>query len=145
MPFSAMSSHARFLTLIDEAEKEVLGADVVVAETQRRVASEFELSLGAGGEGWPVVSGEGPFAEGLLKAPSHLIKVDPNRRQRGRWVNVMSPRRPTIPEARRRNGEQGSRRLPRLRHILLGMLREGEGIACRVLAAASVTADDVES
>ena len=30
-------------------------------------------------------------------------------------------------------------------HILLGMLREGEGIACEVLAAASVTADDVES
>src|SRR6476620_6807894 len=64
------------LTLADEAEQDVLGADVVVAELERLAQGQLEDLLGPGGEGnvagWSLLT----LADDLLDLLTHCVEGD---------------------------------------------------------------------
>ena len=70
------------LTLPDQAEKNVLGADVVVAQLQGLPQGELQDLLGPGREG-DVARGRRPaLADDLLHLSPHRLEGDPERLQR---------------------------------------------------------------
>ena len=70
------------LTLPDEPEQDVLGADVVVAQLQRLAQRELEDLLGAGGEGDVAGGGLLALADDLLDLRAHGLQGDAEALQR---------------------------------------------------------------
>jgi L-fuconolactonase len=79
-PDQHLGRHA--IALAEQAEQEVLGADVVIAEQQRLAQRQFQHLLGPWRErdvpGW----GPGADADGLLHLVAHGVQADIQRRQR---------------------------------------------------------------
>ena len=69
------------LALADEAEQDVLGPDVVVAELQRLAQAQLEHLLGAGGEGDVAGRGLLALADDLLDLLAHGVQGDPEALQ----------------------------------------------------------------
>mmetsp|Transcript_45739 Transcript_45739/g.145747 ORF Transcript_45739/g.145747 Transcript_45739/m.145747 type:complete len:311 (+) Transcript_45739:3144-4076(+) len=67
------------LALAEEAEEEVLGADIVVAELPGLLERELEHALGAGGEGDLHSDEAGAAADDLLDLHAGLLEVDAHR------------------------------------------------------------------
>ena len=70
------------LTLADEAEQDVLGADVIVSELQRLAEAELEDLLGARGKGDVPAGRLLSLADDLLDLGTHRLERDPERFQR---------------------------------------------------------------
>ena len=70
------------LALADEAEQDVLGADVVVAELQRLAERELEDLLGAGREGDVARRRRAALADDLLDLGAHGLERDAERLER---------------------------------------------------------------
>ena len=68
--------------LADEAEEDVLGADVVVAELQRLAQRELEDLLGAGGEGDVTRGSLAAVADDLFDLGAHGLERDAERLER---------------------------------------------------------------
>ncbi len=64
------------LALTDEAEEDVLGADVVVAELERLAERQLEHLLGAGGEGDVPAGRRAALADDLLDLAAHRLERD---------------------------------------------------------------------
>src|SRR5699024_9989084 len=64
------------LALADEAEQDVLGADVVVAQLQRLTQAQLEHLLGAGGEGDVAAGRLLALADDLLHLTTHGLERD---------------------------------------------------------------------
>ena len=75
-----LGGHA--LALADEAEEDVLGADVVVAELQRLAERQLEDLLGAGGEGDVPGRRRAALADDLLDLAAHGLERDAERLER---------------------------------------------------------------
>src|SRR5205085_8408650 len=67
------------LALADEAEQQVLGADVVVAELERLAQRELEHLLGPGGERRSAAGGGARWADRLLHLLPDRFEGDPER------------------------------------------------------------------
>ena len=70
------------LALTDEAEEDVLGADVVVAELQRLAQRQLEDLLGPGGEGDVAAGRRAALADDLLDLAAHGLERDAERLER---------------------------------------------------------------
>ena len=70
------------LALTDEAEEDVLGADVVVAELQRLAQRQLEHLLGAGREGDVARRRRAALADDLLDLAAHGLERDAERLER---------------------------------------------------------------
>ena len=70
------------LALTDEAEQDVLGADVVVAELQRLAQRQLEHLLGAGREGDVAAGRRAALADDLLDLAAHGLERDAERLER---------------------------------------------------------------
>ena len=70
------------LTLADEAEEDVLGADVVVAELQRLAEAQLEDLLGPGREGDVARRGGAAVTDDLLDLGAHGLQRDAERLER---------------------------------------------------------------
>jgi len=79
-PDQHLGSHA--LTLPEQAEQDVLGADVVVAEQQRLAQRQLQHSLGPRRERDVPGRREGASAADLLDLLAHRVQADVQRRQR---------------------------------------------------------------
>ena len=70
------------LALADEAEQDVLGADVVVAELQRLAERQLQDLLGAWGEGDVATGRRAALADDLLDLRAHRLQGDAERLER---------------------------------------------------------------
>ena len=75
-----LGGHA--LALTDEAEEDVLGADVVVAELQRLAQGQLEDLLGAGRERDVAAGRRSALADDLLDLGAHRLQGDPELLER---------------------------------------------------------------
>jgi len=70
------------LALADQPEKDVLGADVVVAELQRLAQAQLQDLLGPGRERDVAAGRAAALADDLLHLAPHRLEADPHRLQR---------------------------------------------------------------